>query len=123
MVLADPTRFKQALTNLLSNAVKYNRENGSIEIDSEIIDKHYLRISVSDTGEGFNEVEAKDIFIPFERLNAKKNIEGTGIGLVITRYMVELMEGTVGFKSQPGEGSTFWIELEMSSEKINSLTD
>jgi len=113
-VQADFTRLKQVLLNLLSNAVKYNCEHGHISMNSEAINKNRLRISVTDTGKGFTEAEAEQIFTPFDRLNAKNNIEGTGIGLVITKHLIELMDGTMGVKSMPGEGSTFWIELELS---------
>lgn len=115
-VLADSTRLKQVLLNLLSNAVKYNCEHGRITLNSEIVDKNRLRISVDDTGEGLTEDEIAQIFIPFERLNAKYNVEGTGIGLVITKYLVELMSGTIGVKSVLGKGSSFWIELKLSRE-------
>lgn len=115
-VLADFTRLKQALLNILSNAVKYNREHGRISLNSETVDKHRIRISVTDTGKGLTEDDIAQLFTSFERLNAKSNIEGTGIGLVITKRLVELMGGTIGVESTPGEGCTFWIELELSHD-------
>ena len=116
IVHADSTRLKQVLLNLLSNAVKYNCEHGRITLNSEIVDKSRLRISVDDTGEGLTEDEIAQIFIPFDRLNAKSNVEGTGIGLAITKHLIELMGGTIGVKGVPGKGSSFWIELELSRE-------
>jgi len=115
-VNADSSRLKQVLLNLLSNAVKYNCEHGRITLNSEIVDKNRLRISVDDTGEGLTEDEIAQIFIPFERLNAKYNVEGTGIGLVIAKNLVELMSGSIGVKSVLGKGSSFWIELKLSRE-------
>jgi len=113
IVLADFTRLKQVLLNLFSNAVKYNREKGSITLDSEIIDKHRLCIRVTDTGKGLSEDMVDKLFTPFDRLNVADNIEGTGIGLVITKHLIRLMGGTMGVESSPGKGSTFWIVLEM----------
>lgn len=113
-VYADTTRFKQVLVNLLSNAVKYNHENGCIILDSELQDKHRLRIRITDTGDGLTKQDIAKLFMSFERLGKDNNIEGAGIGLVITKNLVELMGGTIGVISTPGEGSTFWVEFEVA---------
>jgi len=110
-VRADFTRLKQVMINLLTNAVKYNSEQGQITLDAEIMDEQRLRIYVKDKGMGLTEQEITRLFTSFERLNAKNNIEGTGIGLVITKHLVELMGGSIGVESAPGTGSIFWIEL------------
>lgn len=111
---ADFTRLKQVLLNVLSNAVKYNREEGSITLEGEVIDEQYLRISITDTGEGVKEEDMSKLFTSFERLNPTINVEGSGIGLNITKQIVELMGGKVGVMSTLGQGSTFWIELKLS---------
>lgn len=111
VVYADLIRLKQVLLNLLSNAVKYNQTHGRITLDSEIIDEQRLRIRVTDTGEGLSEKDIARLFTPFERLNNVYNIEGTGIGLVICKNIVELMGGDIGVESEPGSGCTFWVEL------------
>lgn len=114
VLYADFTRLKQVLLNLLSNAVKYNREEGSITLDGEVIDEQYLRISITDTGDGVKEEDMSKLFTSFERLNPKINVEGSGIGLNITKHIVELMGGKVGVMSTLGKGSTFWFELKLS---------
>jgi len=112
-VQADPIRLKQVLLNLLSNAVKYNRDQGQIRLDSEIIDNKRLRICVTDTGEGLAEQDLTKLFTSFERFNSVNNIEGSGIGLVITKHLIELMGGTISVESTPGEGSVFCVELAL----------
>ncbi len=119
LVHADRIRLKQALLNLLSNAAKYNSKNGSVTISYEVADKQCLRINVTDTGSGLSADQQQHIFEPFERLGAEYGaIQGTGIGLTITRQIVELMGGLVGVVSTIGKGSTFWIELEMRYERL-----
>ncbi|MFK5913606.1 MAG: PAS domain S-box protein [Woeseiaceae bacterium] len=110
---ADSKRLKQVLLNLLSNAVKYNRDNGTITLDSVVIDIHRLRISITDTGKGIAQDDMTKLFTSFERLDDKFNVEGTGIGLVITKNLVEIMGGTIGVDSKLGEGSTFWVEFNL----------
>jgi len=114
IVRADKIRLKQVLLNLLSNAAKYNRLGGGIKVDSKVIDKHRLRISVTDSGEGMSDEDVAKLFVPFQRLNAAENIEGTGIGLVIAKQLIELMDGLIGVESKLSIGSTFWFELELS---------
>ena len=115
IVLADYSRLKQILLNLLSNAIKYNRPQGDIVLDSELIEAQRLRIKVTDTGNGLEAYEINKLFKPFERLSARNDIEGTGIGLVITKNLIELMDGSIGVDSHPGKGSTFWIELPIKA--------
>lgn len=111
-VRADRTRLKQVLLNLLSNAIKYNRENGKLIIACNKTDNNQTRISISDTGAGLSQEQQSQLFKAFNRLGAEQSeIEGTGIGLVITKNIVELMDGTIGVESAPGEGSMFWIDL------------
>jgi CheY-like chemotaxis protein/two-component sensor histidine kinase len=118
MVRADPTRLKQALLNLISNAIKYNRENGLVTISARYTSDEKLRLCVTDTGVGLSEQQLQRLFQPFNRLGAERSgIEGTGIGLVITRQLVELMGGSIGVESEPGQGSTFWIELGAVDER------
>lgn len=124
VVRGDLIRSKQALLNLLSNAVKYNREGGTIHLDTENIGDHLLRINVRDSGAGIAGDLLKELFQPFSRLKAEySEIEGTGIGLTITRNLVELMGGTVGVESEVGVGSTFWIELPCEMRRTENSVE
>ena len=113
LVRADRVRLKQALLNLLSNAIKYNREGGNVIVDvQKSSNENFMRISVIDNGFGISDEHQAELFEPFNRLGAKNSeIEGTGIGLTLTRQVVELMNGKLGWKSERGAGSTFWIDL------------
>jgi len=116
-VRADRMRLKQALLNLLSNAIKYNAENGSVSISVLDSSGERVRLAVSDTGLGIPPERMYLLFQPFNRLGAENSeVEGTGIGLTITRRLIDRMGGSVGVKSQLGRGSTFWIDLP--AEKI-----
>ncbi len=114
-VRADYSRLKQVILNLLSNAVKYNHKNGYVGIRCTFRDVDAVRISIRDTGRGIAAGDLDKLFTPFDRLGAEFGaIEGTGIGLVITKELVEAMGGTIGVESVPDEGSTFWVELPLA---------
>lgn len=114
-ILCDPVRMKEVLLNLLSNAIKYNRENGSVHISCEPVAGERVRISVTDTGAGLNENQQKHLFQAFERMGAENTaIEGTGIGLVISKKLTEIMNGNIGYRSQVGKGTTFWVEIPVA---------
>ena len=117
VVRADSMRFKQALLNLFSNAIKYNREGGSVTLTVVPERGNRLRILVIDTGLGIPAERLTELFQPFNRLGAENSpIEGTGIGLTITRRIIEMMGGRVGVVSEVGAGSTFWIELPFEAK-------
>ena len=112
-VLADLQRFKQVLLNLVSNAIKYNRDGGSVCVRAERSDANVIRIEVADTGTGIPEDRLADLFTPFQRLGAEQTqVEGAGLGLALSKGLVEAMGGRLGAESRPGQGSTFWMELE-----------
>ena len=111
-VWADRTRLKQVVINLLSNAIKYNEEQGSVVVDCTPINQEHTRISVRDTGVGLIPEQLTQLFQPFNRLGQEvSNIAGTGIGLVVTKQLAELMNGVLGVESDLGVGSVFWVEL------------
>ena len=111
-VKADRTRLKQVLINLLSNAIKYNRAGGSVEVICTMSATQRTRIAVHDTGDGLSAEKLTQLFQPFNRLGQETGSEeGTGIGLVVSKRLVELMGGAIGAESTVGVGSTFWIEL------------
>ena len=111
----DKARFKQILLNLLSNAIKYNSENGKVTIDCSFNDNNMVRLSFSDTGKGMTSIQKSHLFQSFDRAGAENsNIVGTGLGLVITKDLIEHMNGTIGFESEVGEGSRFWIQIPFS---------
>jgi signal transduction histidine kinase/CheY-like chemotaxis protein len=115
-VKADRTRVKQVLINLLSNAIKYNRPDGTVVVDWIIDTPGRIRIRVTDTGEGLTPEKLAQLFQPFNRLGQEANVEqGTGIGLVVSRRLVESMGGIIGVESTAGKGSVFWIELNLTA--------
>ena len=116
-VQTDLTRLKQVLLNLLSNAVKYNRDGGSVIIDAEETAERMLRVSVSDTGSGLPKKDHNRVFDPFDRLGMETTkIQGTGIGLAISKRLMDALGGCIGFDSETERGSTFWIELPLSEK-------
>ena len=116
-VNADRTRLKQVLINLLSNAIKYNRAGGAVEVTCSECAEKRIRISVHDTGEGLSPEKCAQLFQPFNRLGQEtRAAEGTGIGLVVSKRLVELMYGKIGAESTVGTGSMFWFELSLATE-------
>lgn len=110
-IRADLSRVRQILLNLLSNAIKYNRQGGSVTLSCDTL-CNYVRITVADTGNGIPEERRPEMFLPFQRLGAERtNIEGSGIGLVVCKRLVNAMGGHIGFDSTVNVGSRFWIEL------------
>jgi signal transduction histidine kinase/AmiR/NasT family two-component response regulator len=118
LVSADRTRVKQVLINLLSNAIKYNRHNGTVVVECSTNAVGRLRIAIADTGEGLSADQLRQLFQPFNRLGQEAHVgEGTGIGLVMSKRLVELMGGIIGVESAVGVGSTFWIELNLTTAR------
>ncbi|MDN4036757.1 ATP-binding protein [Massilia sp. YIM B02443] len=123
VVMADRTRLKQVMLNLLSNAVKYNREDGVVVVGCEQPRPDRLRLSVQDTGHGLSQEQLAGLFQPFNRLGQEGGAqEGTGIGLVVTKRLVELMGGEIGVTSSPGVGSVFWIELASTAPLKSAIS-
>jgi PAS domain S-box-containing protein len=123
MVVADRTRLKQVLLNLLSNAIKYNRTDGKVVVAYEpAAGNDVVKITVADTGIGISEADRNGLFVPFTRLGQENsNIEGTGIGLTITKRLVEMMGGTIAFTSVVGEGTTFQVEMPLAETVVSAL--
>lgn len=115
-ILVDAARLSEIIINLLTNAIKYNHDDGKICIDIKPTSDGYHRLSVTDTGPGISKLEQARVFEEFERLDADRDcIEGTGIGLAITKRLVEHMNGRIGLESKLGRGSTFWVEFPIAS--------
>lgn len=121
-VVADRNRLGQAVLNLLSNAIKYNRPQGKVRIYAEARPNHRVHINICDTGIGISPADLQNLFTPFSRFGPK-HLEGTGIGLTLTKRLIELMQGTLGVASESGVGSTFWIELDAASSGMDSPLD
>ena len=118
-VLADLQRLKQVLLNLLSNAVKYNNPGGALSVSCGHVLGDRLRISVRDTGRGIPPEKMSQLFVPFARLGAEQTgVEGTGIGLAVSKGLVEVMGGEIGVESAVGQGSTFWVELPLVESQL-----
>jgi signal transduction histidine kinase/DNA-binding response OmpR family regulator len=123
-VLADGQRLKQVLLNLFSNAIKFNRPDGLVVLTCRRSGADRLSIEIADTGPGIDEAGLKKIFTPFERLNADRNaVSGTGLGLALSKHMVEAMGGTMGVASEPGTGSRFHFNLALVEHFVERIEE
>jgi PAS domain S-box-containing protein len=121
-VNADRIRVKQVLINLLSNAIKYNKVGGTVAMTCRVSAYERIRICIADTGQGLAPEGVAQLFQPFNRLGQERSAEaGTGIGLVMCKRLIELMGGAIGVQSTLGEGSIFWIELDLATEPLPTV--
>ena len=122
LLWTDSTRLIQVLLNLMTNAIKYNQKGGTVTLSCHEVEEQMLRISVADDGVGIPEALQGNLFEPFERLGHELGqIDGSGIGLSITRHIVEMLDGNIGFESAQGEGSTFWVDIALSNQQSGQL--
>ncbi len=122
LVCADATRFKQVLINLLSNAIKYNIAGGRVDVHCSVAGSDRIRISVHDSGEGLAPDKLEQLFESFNRLGQESGAQqGTGIGLVVCKRLVEIMGGTIGVDSTVGQGSVFWFELDRAHKTLSAM--
>ena len=121
-VTADRTRVKQVLINLLSNAIKYNRLGGTVVVDCIEHPPARIRVCVTDSGDGLSPDQIGQLFQPFNRLGQEANVEeGTGIGLMVCKRLIERMGGIIGVESVVGRGSVFWFEMDLTTEQRPSM--
>lgn len=119
VVRADRQRLTQVLLNLLANAIKYNRQGGSVTLSVDRVRDSWVRLSVTDTGPGIAPENMGRLFTPFERLGADNGtVEGSGLGLALSKRLVEAMGGEMGVESVVGQGSTFWVEVAVQPEGV-----
>ena len=123
-VISDPTRLRQILVNLMSNAIKYNHTGGRVLVDCSHQGKEHIRIAVTDTGPGIPPEQLPRLFKPFDRLGAElKGIDGVGIGLSLSQQLAEMMGSNIAVSSTHGEGSSFWLDVKISSHRQTSISD
>lgn len=121
-VCANRQRLRQVLLNLLGNAIKYNHEDGTVTITCETRPGNRLRLNVIDSGPGIPGELLERLFVPFDRLGAEKNgLEGTGLGLALSKQLIEAMGGVIGVESRVGQGSVFWLELPECNELADQV--
>jgi signal transduction histidine kinase len=114
LVLADSIRLKQVMINLISNAIKYNHPNGNVTIDVKKAASNRVKVSVKDSGTGLSAAQQATLFQSFQRFDTTR--EGIGLGLYITKRLINLMHGEIGVESKLNKGSTFWFELPLAEE-------
>jgi PAS domain S-box-containing protein len=118
-VLADQQRLKQVLLNVITNAIKYNGDAGTVTISAEEVEGNRLRVKVRDTGPGIKPGSETKLFTPFERLGAEQTgVEGTGLGLALSKRLLEVMGGSIGVENNPDRGATFWLELPLVKDPV-----
>jgi signal transduction histidine kinase/CheY-like chemotaxis protein len=121
-VVGDRQRLKQVLLNLLANAVKYNHQGGSVQLTCRPVDGERLQIMVTDTGPGIDPVALGRLFMPFERVDGQDpGVEGTGLGLPLSKRLAEAMGGTLQLTTGIGQGSSFWVELPLTTSPVEHL--
>jgi len=118
-VLADQQRLKQVLLNVITNAIKYNCDAGTVTISTQEVEGNRLRVKVRDTGPGIKPGSEGKLFTPFERLGAEQTgVEGTGLGLALSKRLLEVMGGSMGVENNPDRGATFWMELPLVKDPV-----
>jgi len=121
-VTTDRQRCRQVLLNLLSNAVKYNRDGGTVDVTCDLTTEQTLRVAVRDTGPGIDPARRAQLFQPFDRLGAETSgVEGTGLGLALSKQLIERLGGSIGVDSAPGEGAIFWIDLPVTDGPADAV--
>ena len=124
VVLANSTKLKQVFITLVNNAIKYNKTGGKVLVSASVqTHNSSLKLTITDTGKGISKDRQAQVFTPFERLGQERHVEGAGIGLSVSKRLIEAMGGQIDFASTEGQGTSFWIELPLSNNAVNHIDE